>query len=117
MVAIHDIKNDVHNRTLNFRALDRLVNSFEFEEAFNIDSNNEKVRIAIIEGNIEFIEKWINSTLTREIGELSIRKLRLLASELEVKYYTSLKRNELIQEILKAKNDNRIKETVSRVPC
>lgn len=117
MVAIHNIRNDVHNRTLNFRALDRLVNSADFEEAFKIDSNNQAVRNALIEGDVLFIEKWIDQTLTREIGELSIRKLRLLASELEIPYYSSLTRIELIQKILKVKNDIRIEENAFRVSC
>ena len=112
MVAICDIKTYVHNRTLNFRALDRLVNSPEFDEALRLDSNNAEVCHAIVEGNIRFIERWIDSTLTRELGELSIRKLRLRASELKIPYYTSLTRTELIQIILKATNDKRVKETI-----
>jgi hypothetical protein len=107
---ITSVRKSVHERCLNFRALDRLVQTPGFEHAMQMDPNNIWVQFALINGNIEWIEDWIKKTLTKDIGEMSLRELRQLASKLNVPNYTNCSKDILL---IRVQNVLRTEESVS----
>lgn len=116
MTSVSHVRISVHNRCLDFRAMDRLVQSPEFEQAFKLDPNNVFIQFAILSGNVTEVDKWVKATLGREIGEMSIRNLRDVASRLGIRYYSSLTRDELIVKIIQIKHDRRVAEAAIGLP-
>jgi hypothetical protein len=103
---IAEVRMEVHNRCLNFRALDRLVKTEAFEQAMKLDPNNIWVQFALINGNVEQVEVWIDKVLTKDIGEMSLRELRQLASKLGVPY-TSVTKDILLIRIQNARRSQK----------
>ena len=107
------VRKDVHVRCLNFRALDRLVHSEAFEQALKKDPDNIWVQFSLLNGNVEWIEAWIDKVLAKELGEMSLRELRAEASRLGIANYTAFSKDLLL---MKVNNARRAKEAASRMP-
>lgn len=107
---INKIRSEIHNAVLNFRALERLIESVRFEQALNLDPNNIRVQFAIVSGNLDAVEEWVKETLRKEVGLLTLRELRIRAASLGIRYYTTLSKDQLITAITKAQNDRRIEK-------
>lgn len=97
------VRKDVHAKCLSFRALDRLVHSEAFEQAMKLDPDNIWVQFALINGDSEYIEAWIDRILTKDIGEMSLRELRSLASKLGIPNYTACSKDILLIRINNAR--------------
>lgn len=106
------VRKDVHAKCLSFRALDRLVHSEAFEQAMKLDPDNIWVQFALINGDSDFIEAWIDKTLKKDIGEMSLRELRNLASKLGIPNYTACSKDILL---IRIHNARAAKEDVSGV--
>lgn len=104
------IQKEVHIKCLNFRALDRLVHTEAFEQAMKLDPDNIWIQFALMNGDVETIEVWIDRVLKKEIGEMGLRELRQLASKLGIPNYTNYSKDVLLIRIHNARS---IKETVS----
>lgn len=89
-------------KCLDFRALDRLVYSIAFQEAFKINPD-AKVIAAIKEGNLEYVKTWIEHIISRDMCEYSIRDLRILAIKLGIPRYTNYNKDELLVKIAQVK--------------
>lgn len=100
MNNVNNIKTRVHNALLSFRALYRLVNSPRFEQALNLDPENVRIQFALISGNFEAINEWVQATLGKELGNLTMAQLRIKAASRHILYYTTKTKDQLIQEIL-----------------
>lgn len=100
MKNVATIKTRVHNTLLSYRALQRLVNSPRFEQAFQLDPDNVRLQFALISGNFDAVSEWVTDTLSKELGNLSIAQLRNKAAGRGIRYYTSKTKDQLIQEIL-----------------
>lgn len=90
-----------HQKCLEFRALDRIVQTIRFAEALKYDPNNLSLHEALASGNVIFVERWIDTTLKKEIGELSIRELREMAKRLGITFYSSYSKDALMVEVLR----------------
>jgi hypothetical protein len=97
------VRKEVHAKCLSFRALDRLVQSDTFEQAIKLDPDNVWVQFALINGDVDWIEAWIERVLTKDIGEMSLRELRTLASKLGIPNYTSCSKDILLIRINNAR--------------
>lgn len=100
MRILTTIITTVHQKCLDFRALDRLVQSVRFEEALRLDPNNVQLHQALIDGNIAFVESWITVVLKKEIGEYNMKELRDVARKLGIPFYTTYSKDDLLVEIL-----------------
>lgn len=111
------LKAEVRNKALDFRNLERLMQSTEFDEAWKADPNNVWIRFAIANGNVEEIKSWIRETLTTEVGEMSVRQLRLRAAQLGLTRVSIYSKAELIVKIIQIQNsrkhDSQVKKAVS----
>lgn len=90
---LSNLQAAIRKRCLSLRAMDRLVHSTRFQEAFKIDPNFD-----VLTADIEAIESWIDSTLKTklDISELSLRDLRARASKLGLLFVTKYTKDELI---------------------
>lgn len=98
------IKSQIKNKALDFRNLERLVHSDEFKIAFSRDPHNVFLQFALTSGNVEEVKKWIEKTLTVEVGEMSIRQLRTRAARLNIPRYSIYNKDELIVKIIQAQD-------------
>ena len=98
------LKAEVRNKALDFRNLERLMQSKDFDEAYKVDPDNVWIRFAIINGNVEEVRSWIKATLTEEVGEMSIRQLRQRAAQLGISRVTIYTKDELIVKIIHIQN-------------
>jgi hypothetical protein len=109
-MTLTDVVEKVHTKCLSFRSLDRIVTSEAFAEALRLDPNNIWVQFALINGDAESIENWIDATLQKDIGEMSLRELRTLASKLGIPCYTSYNKDTLLIKIAQVNYDRRTQE-------
>lgn len=109
-MTLSEVVDKIHKKCLDFRSLDRIVNSEAFAEALRLDPNNIWVQFALINGNSEAIQSWIDETLKKDIGEMSLRELRTLASQLRIPCYTSYNKDTLLIKIAQVNYDRRVEE-------
>lgn len=108
---IMEIKSKVRDKVLDFRNLERLVNSDDFAIAFQRDPHNVYVDFAIQSGNVNEVKAWIEKTITREVGELSMRQLRARAAKLDIPRYSIYTKDELIVRIIQEQDARTLKKT------
>lgn len=107
------LKAEVRNKALDFRNLERLMQSPEFDEAWKADPDNVWIRFAIVNGNVEEIKSWIRETLTSEVGEMNLRQLRLRAGQLGLPRVTIYTKDELIVKIIQLQNARKTQNAAS----
>ncbi len=110
------LKAEVRNKALDFRNLERLMQSPDFDEAWKADPENVWIRFAIANGNVEEVKSWIKATLTEEVGEMTIRQLRHRAAQLGVSRVTMYSKDELICKIIQLQNDRKAQNAAGGVP-
>lgn len=108
---ILEIKSKVKDKALDFRNLERLVHSDDFALALSRDPNNTFVQFAIQCGNVAEVKAWIERTITREVGELSMRQLRARAAKLDIPRYSIYDKDELIVKIIQAQDARQAQST------
>lgn len=99
----------VRNRLNDFRAIDRLVSSFDFGYLYDrLDERSKNTLSEIVRrGDKTAVLEFIRHHEQRAIEEFSIRKLREMAGQLAIEYYSQLSKADLIAIILRVKNDAR----------
>ncbi len=101
MTTLSKVRAETHQRTVNFRALDRLLESPKFETAFALDPMNTRILFAIQSGDIYAVEEWMKDVLIEELelGEMSLRALRAKAAQLGIPYPAKYTKDELIVRV------------------
>lgn len=105
------IKSKVKDKALDFRNLERLVHSDDFALALSRDPGNVFIDFAISSGNVNEVKAWIERTITREVGEMSMRQLRARAAKLEIPRYSMYDKDELIVKIIQAQDARKAQAT------
>lgn len=88
------------------RATHRIVLSYDFQLIYSKLASAEQILMdyAIANGDVSYIKTTLAAkTPELDLGDLSMRKLRVLAARYKVPYYTKLSRDSLIVAINKAK--------------
>lgn len=106
---------EVKTRALDFRNLERLVKTPEFQEALTLDPENIFIKFAIACGNVEEVKAWIEDKLITEVGEMSMRQLRARAAKLDIPRYTIYTKDELIVRIIREQDARKASNTPSRM--
>lgn len=93
---------DVHNLILNARRLERVLNSPEFEALYSTLSVEDKAHVARLVQDllIDQLVKFIQTRIQQEVGEQSLRKLRIIASRYRISGYSLMTKEQLLREIL-----------------
>jgi hypothetical protein len=109
------LRAEVHQRTMNFRALDRLVESNRFEVACGLDPNNTRILFALASGDIHTVEEWMKSVIVEELdlGELSVRQLRAKAAQLGIQYPARYTKDELLVRVAHVQRGSQEAQRVS----
>lgn len=100
---------------MNFRALDRLLESDKFETAFSLDPDNTRIIFAVNSGDVYAVEEWMKNTLVQELdlGDLSIRELRAKAAQLGIPYPAKYTKDALIVRIAHVQRGSQEAQRVS----
>lgn len=103
--AIHDLRNELHNRSLAMRAIDRIVSTMEFEETYKRATKEDRVAISnmILNANKEGVEFWVRNQHQYEDGARNIRELRIIGQKLGIRLYNRLPKALLLSEISKCR--------------
>jgi len=96
------LQNDVHNLILSARRIERVIESPDFEALYSTLSVEDKAHVARLVKDLltnELIQ-FIQTKLKLEVGEQSIRQLRITASRYRVTGYSTMSKENLIRAIL-----------------
>ncbi len=99
-MLLNRIREDVHEFYLKMRMLDRLIDTIEFERAYETAVDFRMLKLGLEELDMEIIKFFI--TLNRDPGELSHRELRRIAQHYNVPHWSRLSKPELIEEVTNA---------------
>lgn len=99
-MLLNRIREDVHEFYLKMRMLDRIVDTIEFERAYETAVDFRMLKLGIEQLDIEIIKFFI--ILNRDPGELSHRELRRIAKHYNVPHWSRLSKPELIDEVTHA---------------
>ena len=102
---IIELKAEVKNKLLEFRNLERLLTTPEFEAAWSRDQGNTFIVSAIKAGNLKVVKDWVQNILITEVGEMSVRELRARAAKLGISRVSLYTKDELIVKIIQAQDD------------
>lgn len=99
-MLLNRIQEDIHEFYLKMRMLDRLIETIEFERAYESAVDFRMLRLGIEQLDMDIIKFFI--TLNRDPGELSYRELRRVAKHYNVPHWSRLSKPELIEEVTNA---------------
>jgi len=90
-----------HRKLIQARRQERIVQSFEFLEAWDLFSNEERKRIIFLLKKIkpDEVKILVDNKIHGELGKLSTNSLRRLASNYYIKNYSRKSKEQLINEI------------------
>ena len=102
MINLRIIRERIYRKTLNYRAMERLVNTPTFEQLFNHygDTDKEKVLDYVDKGDIDELKLWMKKKIDDEIGGRSMRELRQIAAGMYIRSYSLMSKGELISAII-----------------
>lgn len=94
---------DFHARTLRMRAVERILDSKDFEIAYLKASEHQKDRLnfILLGPCLESIRDWVASLIEEPLQLCSYRALRKLAQQENVMRYSRMSRDELIRRLEK----------------
>lgn len=102
----------VKRKLLDFRALERLIQTELFERAVSLDGKNPDLEAALEDGNVEWIRDWMKTTLENDLAAMTLSQLRAKARQYAIPYAHDLSKELLIVEITNAR---RLEESARRM--
>lgn len=102
---LNKLRSEFHTRVLDARAMDRILRSREFQEAYDraIDSEIKELQFIIEDISPERLRSWMFDILYGSLECLSHRRLREMAKRLNIFRWSRLSKPELIEEIEECK--------------
>ena len=93
---------EIRRRTLDTRAINRLVQTEAFEKAWKAASHDERTKMAsaINDVDLDFVRVWIRAVNRKTLIDLSIRDLRNLASRHHIKNYSRMQKEDLVSALI-----------------
>ena len=93
---------EMRRRTLNQRAIHRLVQTQAFHDAWRVATAVEiKALRAAVDGfDVPFLRKWIDDLNRNSLLDYSIRELRGLGSRYGVTNYSRMQKDELVNALI-----------------
>lgn len=97
-MSLRELRSQFHNKTLEIRSIDRLIDTYKFEDAYKLANDQQKEEIALILKlhSCALIKKWIRDILSGPIRYWSYRRLREAAKNENIHRYSRLDRDDLI---------------------
>lgn len=93
---------EIRRRTLNTRAINRLVQTEAFAEAWKVATEDERkaMAAAINDCDIEYVRMWIRKVNRKTLIDLTIRDLRGIASRHHIKNYSRMQKDDLVSALI-----------------
>jgi hypothetical protein len=114
-MSLKVVQTEVHNLILNVRRLDRVINSSEFEALFSTLDVEDQAHVLLIIKNLSASQliQWYEERLHSEVGDFSVRQLRITASRLGIARYALMDKVQLIRNIIyeQARSRNAVRES------
>lgn len=108
------LREVVRRKFNDFRTMDRILTSQEFEDCFALQDDG--LLKAINLGDVEFVRDWLRRT-GRDLSEYSLVELRKIAADLSIANYTLQSKYELLVKITVRRNElKQTKNPVVSVP-
>jgi len=109
-MTCEELRNYAREKMCGFRNLERIVNSFDFEDACAVATDEQLLEI---EGYIKMpspdrVKEWVKKINKTDWHEYTIPQLRIIAKRQNIKYYGLLNKVDLIEAIehkMREKND------------
>lgn len=100
---IKDIYYTTNDNLSRARSIYHLVRTQKFVDAYNqcSDLRKEDLVKAIESNNLEELRSLLKILAAKDLGEMSLRELREIASEYRIPYYAKMSKSTLIQLIEK----------------
>jgi hypothetical protein len=104
-MKLPETQKKVHEKMLEWRAVDSLVASDKFEDAFSRarEGHLDHLTVILRSGQLEGLKQWIKERLAGPLKFQSYRQLRELGKRANIPRWSRLTRDELL-EILEAKS-------------
>lgn len=101
METLEKIQNNLHNRILDLRGIERRTKHLSFITIFDKADyeDQQQVLVYIKDCNKYLIENWIRNQRQRIYNEMSLRELRQIGRKLCIPYYARLSKAILLSEI------------------
>jgi len=96
---IKEIRNATSFITNDARAIQRYIDSDDFEELTNVSDLIDELYVALNKITFAEVKKLIYMMQNINYEFLSLRRLRLLAKSLGIKYYSMKTKDELLTDI------------------
>lgn len=99
---LEEIRKTISRSILRMRAIERIVNSVSFEEAWAeavADTKQEAMRY-INGGNRNALTRWVKNHAPTELGAKSLRELREYAKKLGIPYSSRMDKGTVLTEIV-----------------
>lgn len=98
---IDDLREKYHRKMLDARAIDRILNTHEFDEAAAYASDIEisKLKRLLPRLDAEALRQWMFDVLYEQLEILSYNRLREMGKNMNIFRWSRLSKDELIMEI------------------
>lgn len=98
----------LHNKVNLWRRILTLVSKSQFEVVFLMASEEEQKQVLgfIKDCELEEIKNWFKNIKLKQLGILSLRELRILASRFKIPNYTACSKTLLLSLIAEVKCDD-----------
>lgn len=93
---------EIRRRTLDTRAINRLIQTEAFCEAWKVATEDERkaMAAAINDCDIDHVRSWIRKVNRKSMMDLGVRDLRDIASSHHVKNYSRMQKEELVSALI-----------------
>jgi hypothetical protein len=105
MKNLTELQSQVHRKLLDIRRIDRMVSSMEFEVAYDACSKREELYKIIDNIDADALQRWLRQEVEANIGEYSIRQLRVIAAQHGIPKYSLKTKSELLMAIVECYRD------------
>jgi len=100
---MQEIQRNFHSKMLEFRAVDSLLWTERFEDAYNRTTEQHRDMLVVIlkSGRLEALRVWIKERLEGPLRYASYRRLRELGKRENIHRWSRLDRDELLAALEK----------------
>lgn len=108
-MKLQEVLEKVHRRMLEFRAVDSLIHTEKFEDAFSSakEGHIDNLLVILKSGQIDRLRAWIRERLAGPLRFQSYRQLRELGKRENIPRWSRLTRDELL-EVLEKRDERSV---------
>lgn len=107
-MLLNRMREDIHDFCLKLRMLDRILETQEFEEAYEAAVDFRMLKLGIENLDLDTIKFFIS--MNKDPEELSMRELRRVSRQYNIAFWSRLSREELLKEVIDAGQHSRARE-------